>query len=81
MIELPFVPVAGGSEGAMIAELKSAVAAEQPIIMMFWQPHWIHAEITFDWVDGIRPMASAWRNRARQGDPPAVSSRRRLTRL
>ena len=50
MIELPFEPVAGGSEGAMIAELKSAVAAEQPILMMFWQPHWIHAEITFDWV-------------------------------
>jgi glycine betaine/proline transport system substrate-binding protein len=49
-IAIPFEPVAGGSEGAMIAELKSAVAAEQPIVMMFWQPHWIHAEITFDWV-------------------------------
>ena len=49
-IGIPFEPVAGGSEGAMIAELKSAVAAEQPIIMMFWAPHWIHAEITFDWV-------------------------------
>ena len=49
-IGIPFEPVAGGSEGAMIAELKSAVAAEQPIIMMFWQPHWIHAETTFDWV-------------------------------
>ncbi|MEO0379618.1 MAG: ABC transporter substrate-binding protein [Pseudomonadota bacterium] len=44
-IDLPFQPVAGGSEGAMIAEMKSAVAAEQPMIMMFWQPHWMHAEI------------------------------------
>ena len=50
MIELPFEPVAGGSEGAMIAELKSAVAAGDPIIMMFWQPHWIFAELDFDWV-------------------------------
>ena len=50
-IGLPFNPVAGGSEGAMIAELKSAVAAQQPILMMFWQPHWIHAEITFDWTE------------------------------
>ena len=50
MIELPFEPVAGGSEGAMIAELKSAVATEQPIIMMFWQPHWLFADIGFDWV-------------------------------
>ena len=49
-IGIPFEPVAGGSEGAMIAELKSAVAAEQPIIMMFWQPHWLFAELDFDWV-------------------------------
>ncbi len=44
-IGLPFQPVAGGSEGAMLAELKSAVAAKQPMLMMFWQPHWIHANI------------------------------------
>ena len=43
-IGLPFQPVAGGSEGAMIAELKSAAASGQPIIMMFWQPHWLFAE-------------------------------------
>ena len=50
MIELPFEPVPGGSEGAMIAELKSAVAAEQPILMMFWQPHQMFAAYEFDWV-------------------------------
>ena len=42
-IELPFEAIAGGSEGAMVAELKSAYAAQEPIIMMFWQPHWIFA--------------------------------------
>lgn len=50
-IELPYQPVAGGSEGAMLAELKSAVAAEQPILMMFWQPHWVHAEIDLNLVE------------------------------
>ena len=50
MIEVPFQPVAGGSEGAMIAELKSAVATGDPILMMFWQPHWIFADLDFDWV-------------------------------
>ena len=50
MIEVPFEPVAGGSEGAMIAELKSAVAAGDPILMMFWQPHWIFADLDFNWV-------------------------------
>lgn len=49
-IEIPFEPVAGGSEGAMIAEAKSAVATEAPLLMMFWQPHWLFAEENFNWV-------------------------------
>lgn len=48
---LPLQAIAGGSEGAMIAELKSAYAAKQPMLMMFWAPHWIHAEHKFNWVD------------------------------
>lgn len=50
-IGLPFQPVAGGSEGAMIAELRSAVASQQPMLMMFWQPHWLFAEFDFNWVE------------------------------
>ncbi|MCZ4350905.1 ABC transporter substrate-binding protein [Roseovarius aestuarii] len=50
-IELPFDPVAGGSEGTMIAELKSALASEEPLLMMFWQPHWVFAEIDVKWVE------------------------------
>lgn len=49
-IDLPFEPVAGGSEGAMIAEMKSAIAAKQPMLMMFWAPHWIHADVDLEWV-------------------------------
>ena len=49
-IDLPFAPIAGGSEGAMIAELKSAYAAKEPILMMFWQPHWLFAQFDFNWV-------------------------------
>ncbi len=49
--DMPFVSVPGGSEGAMIAELKSAVASKEPILMMFWAPHWIFAEMEFNWVD------------------------------
>ena len=50
-IEMPFQPIPGGTEGAMIAELKSAYAAEEPVIMMMWQPHWIFAAYDFDWVE------------------------------
>lgn len=49
-IDMPFKPVPGGSEGAMLAELKSAVAAKQPILMMMWAPHWVHADIEMNWV-------------------------------
>ncbi len=49
-IGVPFKAIAGGSEGAMIAELKSAYAAKEPIIMMFWQPHWLFAQLDFKWV-------------------------------
>ncbi len=56
-IGLPFEPVAGGSEGAMIAEIKGAIAAEEPILIMMWQPHWIFAEEELRWVkwngDGV----------------------------
>lgn len=49
-IDLPFEPIPGGSEGAMIAELKSAYATKDPILMMWWAPHWIFAEHDFNWV-------------------------------
>ncbi len=50
-IEMPFKPVPGGSEGAMIAELNSAIAAQDPILMMFWQPHWVFADLDMNWVE------------------------------
>jgi glycine betaine/proline transport system substrate-binding protein len=50
-VNMPFVPVAGGSEGAMVAELKAAYDAKEPIIMMFWEPHWIHADYKFEWIE------------------------------
>ncbi len=55
LIEMPFKPIPGGSEGAMVAELKSALAAEQPVLMMFWQPHWLFAEVQMNWVEWDTP--------------------------
>ena len=47
---LPITAVPGGSEGAMVAELESAVAAKKPLLMMFWAPHYVFAEADMDWV-------------------------------
>ena len=48
---MPLEPIPGGSEGAMMAELKSAYAAQDPILMMIWQPHWIFADLDLNFVE------------------------------
>ena len=50
-IDVPFAPIAGGSEGAMIAELSSAIDARQPILMMMYQPHWIFTKYDLEFVE------------------------------
>ncbi len=49
--ELPLTAVPSGSEGAMLAELRSAAAAKTPLIMMFWAPHFILAEVEVGWIE------------------------------
>lgn len=48
---LPLESVPAGSEGALIAELKSAVEKQQPLVMMFWAPHWVLSTVETGWVD------------------------------
>ncbi|TPL23481.1 glycine/betaine ABC transporter substrate-binding protein [Mesorhizobium sp. B2-4-9] len=48
--DLPLTTVPGGSEGAMVAELESAIAAKKPLLMMMWSPHYIFAESDLGWV-------------------------------
>lgn len=49
-LDIPFEAVPAGSEGALVAELKSAIAKKEPLVMMFWAPHWVFAEVEVDWV-------------------------------
>jgi len=48
---LAFESVPAGSEGALIAELKSAIEKQQPLVMMFWAPHWVLSTVEYGWVD------------------------------
>ncbi len=41
---LDYVSIPSGGEGALIAELKSAYERKAPLLMMFWEPHWLHAQ-------------------------------------
>lgn len=48
---LPLTAVPSGSEGAMLAELRAAEAAKTPLVMMFWAPHFIFAEVEVGWIE------------------------------
>ncbi|WP_323782708.1 ABC transporter substrate-binding protein [Leisingera sp.] len=48
---LDYKAVPAGSEGALIAELKSAEARKTPLVMMFWAPHWVFSEVEAGWVE------------------------------
>lgn len=54
-IGMPFTAIAGGSEGAMMAELQSAYAAKEPIILMWWAPHWVFANLDLRWIEWNEP--------------------------
>lgn len=49
--DLPYEAVPAGSEGALVAELRAAVTAKRPLVMMFWGPHWALAEFDVEWVE------------------------------
>ncbi|MSP81378.1 MAG: glycine/betaine ABC transporter substrate-binding protein [Alphaproteobacteria bacterium] len=48
---LNFEAIPAGSEGSLVAELKSAVEKKQPLVMMFWAPHWVLANFDTGWVE------------------------------
>ncbi|MBU3000883.1 ABC transporter substrate-binding protein [Roseovarius nubinhibens] len=50
-LALDYQAVPAGSEGALIAELKSAEARKTPLVMMFWAPHWVFSEVEAGWVE------------------------------
>jgi len=48
---LDLVAQPSGSVGAAVAEMRSAIARERPILVAFWQPHWLFSQYDLQWVD------------------------------
>jgi glycine betaine/proline transport system substrate-binding protein len=48
--EIPFQAIPAGSEAALVAELQAAAAADKPLLMRFWAPHWILSKIKVNWL-------------------------------
>ncbi|MDG2480791.1 MAG: ABC transporter substrate-binding protein [Alphaproteobacteria bacterium] len=63
-LNMDYVSIPAGGEGAIIAEIKSAVERQAPLITMFWEPHWLHAQIDMtrvflpEYFDGCHDDAS-----------------------
>ena len=57
---LPFDVIPAGSEGALVAELKSAEERKAPLVMMFWAPHWALFEHQVGWVDMPADLAEKY---------------------
>lgn len=49
-LDLPYEAIPAGSEDALVAELKSAALTKAALLMMFWAPHWVLAEVDVGWV-------------------------------
>lgn len=43
--DLNYTSVPAGSEGALVAEMQGAEARNEPLLVMFWSPHWVHAVV------------------------------------
>ncbi len=59
-LDLDDVSIPSGGEGSLITEIRSAVEREAPLLLMFREPHWIHAQIDLqrvflpEYFDGCR---------------------------
>ncbi len=61
---LDYVSIPSGGEGSLITEIRSAVERQAPLLLMFWEPHWVHAQIDLqrvflpEYFDGCHEDAS-----------------------
>ncbi|MCU1391881.1 MAG: glycine/betaine transporter substrate-binding protein [Ilumatobacteraceae bacterium] len=44
-LKLPLKFVVAGSEAALITAIKQSIADKTPLLMQFWQPHWLQSQV------------------------------------
>ena len=63
-LDLPFASQPSGSEGAILSEIRAAEDRDEPLIVQFWLPNGIHAEVNLtavplpEYVEGCNTDAS-----------------------
>lgn len=64
-LDLPYTSVPAGSEGSLIVEITTAEEKNEPLLVMFWAPHWLTAQVELfpvdlpEYFDGCYDDASA----------------------
>ncbi len=64
-LKLPLKFVVAGSEAAFITAIQQAVEAKKPILVQFWQPHWLQSKVALtqvklpDYTDACGKSAAA----------------------
>ncbi len=44
-LKLPFKFVVAGSEAALITAIEGAIKDDKPLLLQFWQPHWLQSKV------------------------------------
>ncbi|MEX0846718.1 MAG: glycine betaine ABC transporter substrate-binding protein, partial [Ilumatobacteraceae bacterium] len=44
-LDLPLKYVVAGSEAALITSVQQSIADKKPLLMQFWQPHWLQSKV------------------------------------
>ena len=44
-LELPLKFVTAGSEAALITAIQNSIADQKPLLLQFWQPHWLQSQV------------------------------------
>ena len=87
-LDLPLKFVVAGSEAALITAIQQAEADQKPLLLQFWQPHWLQSKVKLTEVelpDSHRRMhrlrrGRRWRVCLRLPDRRAVQDRQRRAR-
>lgn len=66
-LDLPLKFVVAGSEAALITAIKQAIADHKPLLLQFWQPHWLQSQVKLTEVK-LPPVTDACLASAKAGD-------------
>jgi glycine betaine/proline transport system substrate-binding protein len=71
-LDLPYEVVHAGTDGALFAELESAVQREAPILLWVYAPHWAPAKYDGEWVEFPTYEAACYTDPAWGSNPGAT---------